>query len=282
MAKVLMFHRVLPQKLITSPNAYSDFGTLISQEYLEQILLWLSENNYKFVNISELENQIDEEKVVALTFDDGYADNFYYAYPLLKKMEATATFFPLVSTSKNKSVLPLDTYYQCVDAMKLTAKERAEYIVGNIKKTFYWKDPERQKEMLHTIFTKIPNKSRVQYMSAKQLIEVSENGFEIGSHGVSHSLLTADYITTEKIFDELLNSKKWLESKINKSVKAYCFPAGCYNLELIKIAKQIGYTSVSLISKKENEEAVLPSYSRFFVKPDRLNELKELLNMEFN
>lgn len=41
MAKVLMLHRVLPEKLITQPNAYTTFGTLISLEYFEDVLLFL-------------------------------------------------------------------------------------------------------------------------------------------------------------------------------------------------------------------------------------------------
>lgn len=280
MAKVLMFHRVLPQSLITSPNAYTEFGTLISQEYLEQILCWLNDNNYKIVNISELCNYVDDKKVIALTFDDGYADNFEFAYPVLKKHKATATFFPLVCTSKNNSVLPLDTYYQCVDSMNLNADERERFIKGSTKNKFYWTEPSKQKEMLISIFNKIPKNSRVQYMSAAQLIELSNNGFEIGSHGVTHSLLTADYMTKEKQLDEMQSSKKWLESILNKKVTAYCFPAGYYSLELQKLAKQVGYTSISLISKKEEASEVLPSYSRIFVKPNSFNKLKMQLDVE--
>ena len=54
MAEVLMFHRVLPEKLITQPNAYTTFGTLISQEYFEMILSLLTDNNFQFVTISEI------------------------------------------------------------------------------------------------------------------------------------------------------------------------------------------------------------------------------------
>ncbi|HLV41498.1 MAG TPA: polysaccharide deacetylase family protein [Brumimicrobium sp.] len=280
MTKVLMFHRVLPQNQITSPNAYTEFGTLISQEYLEQILCWLNENNYKIVNVSKLCNYTEDKKVIALTFDDGYVDNFEFAYPVLKKHKATATFFPLVCTSKNNSVLPLDTYYQCVDSMNLNEDEREKFIKGSIKKEFYWTEPSKQREMLTSIFNEIPKNSRVQYMSASQLIELSNNGFEIGSHGVTHSLLTADYMTKEKQLKEMQSSKKWLESILDKKVTAYCFPAGYYNLELLELAKQVGYTSVSLISKQEKTSEVLTSYSRVFVKPNSFNELKVQLDAE--
>lgn len=279
MAKVLMFHRVLPEKLIRKPNAYTDFGTLISQEYLIEILKWLTHNEYEFIKISELVNYVDNDKLVALTFDDGYVDNFDYAYPVLKKYYATATFFPLVHTSLNNCVLPLDIYYQCVDEQVLGEKERLNYIKGDIKKKFYWLEPEKQINMLNTLFYNLPKNNRVQYMSVEQLVTLSNDNFEIGSHGVSHSLLTADYMTKEKIITEMETSKKRLESILGKAVVAYCFPAGLYNDDLLKLAKEIGYTSGSLISKKDNTKPVLPVYPRIFVKPNSFNELKEQLSV---
>lgn len=272
-----MLHRVLPKKLIGTPNAYSEFGTLISQEYLTDILQWLTDSDYKFTNISNLPNNLDNNKLIALTFDDGYIDNFHYAYPILKRYNATATFFPLAHTALNNCVLPLDTYYQCVDELELDENERKNYIKGDVKKKFYWSDPQKQMDLLHSLFNKVPQKSRVQYMTPEQLVALSNDDFEIGSHGVSHSLLTADYMTKEKIIFEMEASKKWFESILGKKVVAYCFPAGLYNLDLIKIAKKVGYTSISLISKKEKDNAVLPSYSRVFVKPDAFDELKEQL-----
>ncbi len=283
MATVLMFHRVLPEKLIKTPNAYTDFGTLISQEYLSEILQWLTDNKYKFIKISDIINYVNVDKILALTFDDGYADNFHYAYPILKKYNATATFFPLVSNSLENCVLPLDTYYQCVDELDLNENERRNYIKGDIKNKFYWAEPQIQRDMLKTLFNNLPKESRVDYMTVEQLIELSNNNFEIGSHGVSHSLLIADYMTEEKIISEMKNSKKWLESVIKKAVIAYCFPAGLYNYDMIKLAKKIGYKSVCLITKKDNIKPVLPAYTRFFVKPNSLDELKVQLNiLNFN
>ena len=81
MAKVLMFHRVLPEKQIKLPNAYSTFGILISQEYFEKVLSCLIENSFHFVTVSELTKHADSDKIIAITFDDGYSDNFEFALP---------------------------------------------------------------------------------------------------------------------------------------------------------------------------------------------------------
>jgi peptidoglycan/xylan/chitin deacetylase (PgdA/CDA1 family) len=279
MAKVLMFHRVLPEKQITNPNAYSTFGTLISQEYFEIVLSCLTDNGFEFVTVSELTRRSSSKKLVALTFDDGYLDNYESALPSLLKFSATATFFPVVNPCKDDTVLPLDIYYQCIDEIKMSETERTEYITGTIKRNFYWAEPDKQMNMLNSLFKALPHKNRVSYMSAEQLKELSDKGFEIGSHGMTHSLLIADYMNKEKALSELQKSKQWLEAVTGKPVTAYCFPAGRYNAEMIELAKRVGYTSTCLVVRNENETEVLPSYDRFFVKPNSLSELKFALEI---
>jgi len=280
MAKVLMFHRILPEKLISQPNAYSTFGTLISQEYFEKVLTFLTDNNFEFKTISELTNKNNSKKSIALTFDDGYSDNFEFALPLLQKFKATATFFPVVNPCKDNLVLPLDIYYQCIDEMALNETERAEYITGQTKKNFYWAEPDKQMALLKQLFKELPESNRVNYMSTEQLKELAENGFEIGSHGMTHSLMTADYMNDEKALNELKKSKQWLEAVTGKPVTAYCFPAGRYNARMIELTKQVGYTSACLVFRNEEEKEVLPSYDRIFVQPNSLEELKTALGIE--
>ena len=275
-----MFHRVLPEKQITQPNAYSTFGTLISQEYFENVLSFLTDNGFQFVTVSELTERNKTDKLVAITFDDGYSDNFDFALPSLLKFNATSTFFPVVNPCKDNMVLPLDIYYQCVDEMKLSVAERVEFISGTTKRKFYWAEPENQMNMLNSLFKILPQKYRVRYMSAAQLKELSDKGFEIGSHGMTHSLLIADYMNEQKAINELQKSKQWLEAITDKPVTSFCFPAGRYNTRMIELAKQVGYTSTCLVVRNENEVEVLPSYERIFVKPNSLNELKIALRIK--
>ena len=273
-----MFHRILPEKQIASPNAYSIFGTLISQQYFETVLSYLVDNGFQFATVSELSQQSEKDKIVALTFDDGYSDNFEFALPLLKKFKATATFFPVVNPCKDNSVLPLDIYYQCVDEMELTDEERNDFIVGDTKKKFYWSEPKQQKEFLKTNFIKLPAQNRVSYLQPNQIKYLADNNFEIGSHGMTHSLLTADYMNENKIIFELNNSKIWLEQITSKPVTSFCFPAGRYNSKMIELAKRVGYTSTCLVFRDENEKEILTSYDRIFVKPNSLAELQIQLN----
>lgn len=269
-----MLHRILPEKLITKPNAYSTFGTLISQEYFEFFLSCLTDNGFQFVTVSEITQHNDTDKLVALTFDDGYSDNFEFALPSLQKLKATATFFPVVNPCKDNSVLPLDIYYQCVDEMELTEEKRKDFISGDTKKKFYWSEPEQQREFLKTCFQKLPTQNRVSYLRPDLIKYLANNGFEIGSHSVTHSLFTAKYMNESKINFELKQSKIYLEGITGKPVNSFCFPSGYHNSKAIELAKDNGYTSVCLINKNQNEEVqVLPSFERIFVKPNSIEEL---------
>jgi peptidoglycan/xylan/chitin deacetylase (PgdA/CDA1 family) len=274
MAKVLMFHRVLPDKLITHPNAYSTCGTLISQEYFDTVLSCVLDNGYKFVTVSELLQHSNTEKLVALTFDDGYSDNFEFALPSLNKFKVTATFFPVVNPCKNNTVLPLDIYYQCIDETKLSDAERKELIKGDTKRFFYCSEPKQQMSILEKRFEQLPTKNRVSYLKIEHIKFLADNGFEIGSHSVTHSLFTAKYMNESKINFELKQSKIYLEGITGKPVNSFCFPSGYHNSKAIELAKDNGYTSVCLINKNQNEEVqALPSFERIFVKPNSIEEL---------
>lgn len=274
MPKVLMLHRVLPEKQIKQPNAYSSFGTLISQEYFETVLSLLTNNGFKFATVSELTKQADTDKLVALTFDDGYSDNFEFALSSLQKFNATATFFPVVNPCKDNSVLPIDIYYQCVDEADLSDAERNDLIAGDMKRKFYWNETEQQISFLKTKFKKLPTQKRVSYLQQDQIKFLSDNNFEIGSHSMTHSLFTAEYMSESKANFELKESKLFLENITGKSVNSFCFPSGYYTSEAIKLAKTNGYTSVCLIKKnQDNEEQALPLFERIFVKPNSIKEL---------
>ena len=274
MAKVLMFHRILPDKQITLPNAYSSFGTLISQEYFEMVLSQLCGNGFQFVTVSALPYETSTDKLIALTFDDGYSDNFEFALPSLQKFKATATFFPVIQPCKEESVLPLDTYYQCVDEMELTEQERADYITGETKKKFYWSEPAQQELFLKYNFNKLPSQNRVSYLKAEQIKCLADNGFEIGSHSVTHSLFTAEYMNEVKMRFELTQSKNYLEGITGRRVNSFCFPSGYYNRMAVELAQEAGYTSACLIKKNKGEEILsLPYFERIFVKPNSIDEL---------
>ncbi len=77
----------------------------VAPEEFERQLQYIEEN-YKVISLEEAIGylQTDIEKVsgsIVITFDDGYSDNYYNAYPLLKKHNFPATIFLISGLIKN-------------------------------------------------------------------------------------------------------------------------------------------------------------------------------------
>lgn len=95
---VLMYHCVLKDS--NMQNEYT-----VSPNLLENDLKYLKENGYTSVVVEDLINYVFygkklPEKCVMLTFDDGYYNNYYYAYPLLKQYGFKGVLSPIASESE--------------------------------------------------------------------------------------------------------------------------------------------------------------------------------------
>ncbi|WP_200482543.1 MULTISPECIES: polysaccharide deacetylase family protein [unclassified Acinetobacter] len=83
--RIVMLHQVTPRLNASGMN--------MPPEKFEQLLRLLVSKKSRFCFVSELEQYREQSNVVAISFDDGFMDNYIYAYPLLKKYNAKATIY---------------------------------------------------------------------------------------------------------------------------------------------------------------------------------------------
>ena len=95
-----MYHMVSETKPGTKFN-----GLRVSPTMSEKQLKWLKENDWQFVTMKELtDNALSttlRAKTVALTFDDGFEDNYTQAFPLMKKYGAKGTLYLVINRHNN-------------------------------------------------------------------------------------------------------------------------------------------------------------------------------------
>jgi peptidoglycan/xylan/chitin deacetylase (PgdA/CDA1 family) len=94
----MTYHHIAP---LPAGNSRAYF---VSPTIFEQQLAYLKQKNYKTLTAQEFYDQLrtsqnPAQKSVLLTFDDGNADNYTNAYPLLLKYGYVGTFF--IPTSKS-------------------------------------------------------------------------------------------------------------------------------------------------------------------------------------
>ncbi|MCF7801185.1 MAG: polysaccharide deacetylase family protein [Candidatus Marinimicrobia bacterium] len=77
------------------------------------------------------------------------------------------------------------------------------------------------------------------HLSWSEIHELQSAGWEIGSHTVSHRILTN--ISSEEVSRELTRSKDILEQKLGIEIKAICPPFNRFNQTILELAREAGY-----------------------------------------
>lgn len=83
--RVVMLHQVTPHARASGMN--------MPPAKFELLLQYLVSKKAVFCFVSEVDRYQGQKNVFALSFDDGFLDNYQYAYPLLKKYQAKATIY---------------------------------------------------------------------------------------------------------------------------------------------------------------------------------------------
>lgn len=257
----LLYHRVNCLEkdinlLAVSPKNFYD-----QMLYLKQ--------NYKIVKFDEDWSEVEQD-AVCITFDDGYFDNYQYAFPILKKLEIPATIFVATGNLDTKEEywwdelernLLLDNY-QYANTFEL----KDELFSCKWKTDTY----EARKELYDTLhwlmYNKIDIEKRKNWM--KQLREWSKLGeigrsinfsiqlkecdgfpghlITIGAHTINHPSLSS--LSEDEQRFEIVNSKKELERIFNRNITTFSYPFGGvedYDDRTIKICKECRFYKVA-------------------------------------
>lgn len=91
---VLMYHKI--------DNNYMNSKLSVSPESFEKQMKFLRKWNYNIVSLNELVILLSSNdplpcKTIAVTFDDGYKDNYTAAFPVLKKYSLPAAIFVVIN-----------------------------------------------------------------------------------------------------------------------------------------------------------------------------------------
>lgn len=96
---ILMYHSI--------SDANPKNSLLVPIEQFRNEIKWLKDNGYTAMLMEDVINAMNTgvlpEKPIAITFDDGYTDNYTEAFPILKENNMKATFFVITNNTDKGS-----------------------------------------------------------------------------------------------------------------------------------------------------------------------------------
>lgn len=182
-----------------------------------------------------------------ITFDDGYKDNYDFAFPLLKKHDIPAAFFIVTSMPDTKNWLFHDKLRLLIQKGNISEHE-AEEVLRKLNKG---------KQIEEKLIKKVENEWKKfelprLMMNWEEIIEIERSGFTIGSHTHMHKPLL--FLDSDQREDELNASIEVLSNKLIKEITHFAYPNGLYDENCTKILKnsslEFAYTTNQGINKQ--------------------------------
>lgn len=196
---------------------------------------------------------------VALTFDDGYRDNYSAAFQVLQANQVGATFFLVpeyvgsrcipwwdeiayLVRNTNEKQLTLDL----AEPLTLSLGPDREPAILSVLRRYKRVDSKRSEELLDELRQKahcsLPEAGR-RFLSWSEAGEMKKAGMLIGSHTQTHRILAQ--IDPEQQKWELEQSKKVIEAGIGEPISTFAYPVGTkgtFDAMTENLVQQAGYS----------------------------------------
>jgi len=274
-AVILMYHRVVPTSVddarATTWLRYRSLpGIVVSPEMFENQLRFLK-RKYRIVSLEDLARLLaagDDipPKSVVITFDDGWRDNFDYAFPILKKLNVPATIFltaEYIGTEKlfwpEKVIALFDAIAEAkvdypdlsgmslpndvaaiIGRIKQSGGEARDEAVGELIERVKFIDRAARDELIARLEASAGTlpKHRVM-LSWEEVSSMQAEGVSFGSHGLSHEIMTE--IDEDRQREEITRSRSVIEERLGKPCLTLAYPNGNHDDRVRRLAEDAGY-----------------------------------------
>lgn len=237
----------------------------ISAQALARQLDYLT-SHYTVVSLSVLTDLMSNGRelppsLAVVTIDDGYSDAYEIAFPILRRYRVPATIF-LVTGFVDKSCwlwtdklrfAALTTRATKLEAnidgeqLRFTMSGRASRLKAATELNSRLKAiPDELREdaidrVAYSLRVSLPHIPPHEYCSVSwdQAREMDAAGIEIGSHTVTHPILTN--VSGNVLQAELIESKARLEQEMGHATTLFCYPNGDYDAGVRCAVEAAGY-----------------------------------------
>jgi peptidoglycan/xylan/chitin deacetylase (PgdA/CDA1 family) len=205
-------------------------------------------------------------RALAITFDDGYADNYTVAWPILRELGLHATFFvaagfldggrmwndTLAETIRRVDVPSLDLSALDLGRHRLDSLDaRREAFHAILQQIRYLPQQQREDQANAVARVAAVTLPRDQMMTTHQVRSLAAAGMGIGGHTLNHpTLARLDDVEARR---EIAEGRDALEVLTRQAVKLFAYPNGKpgsdYTLAHVKIARELGFMAAFTTSR---------------------------------
>lgn len=259
---ILTFHRIMPrgQEYFIPPMAMdeSTFSKLIERLAMAKRLVSLDEG------VRLLKDGKLQGNKVAISFDDGYLDNYTLGRKIMQRIGAPATFFVPVAPIDRQTPYWWDHLYDVIlrrteDLLTWGLARRFPQTVHRAFETIYAASACSLGERCRVLVQALnalgeterkaflcdfeqefgPCATEGLLMNWDDVQQLQREGFAIGSHSVAHIPLTD--LDKEAARREIVESSELISQRIGKRPTGFCFPRGAYSSEHARMVADAGY-----------------------------------------
>ncbi len=267
---ILIFHRVR--------DAWHDDGMSVSRATFERQVRYLA-RAYDVVSLDEMEQRLRGvrplgRRALAITFDDGFRDNYTRAWPILARHHCPATVFLVVGALDGDAPMWTEQLRGALEATAADALDATWLGLGrlplgseaerrqSLRTLSSWlkQKPDREREpALADICRRLgspaePSAARMDEMLTWEMVaEMRSAGLSIGAHTVSHKILTR--IDPDEAQWEIEESKRRIEKHLGESIRHFAYPNGTrhdWNSAIQALVRQAGFETACTTVKGTN------------------------------
>jgi peptidoglycan/xylan/chitin deacetylase (PgdA/CDA1 family) len=220
---------------------------------------------FSVISIKDLLGWINGDKrlpkyPLLITFDDGYADNYTNAHPILERNGFPTVIFLATGCIGKDTPFFWDLAAYCFAHTKLKKAEfpligeqtwdneiERDRVLEKWNSAIKWL-PYQERELMANRLLEILQVTIPQdafsglYMTWNQVRQLARRGVDMGAHTENHPILTK--ISIERVKNEFASSKKLIMEKTGQSVESFAYPNGLssdFNNEIVDIVREEGF-----------------------------------------
>ncbi|MES2606238.1 MAG: polysaccharide deacetylase family protein, partial [Pseudomonadota bacterium] len=237
----------------------------------EAQLDWIG-RHYEFVSLDDLGQVLEGERkyakpVAAVTFDDGYGDTYYHAFPILKRKGIPLAVFVvtdlvgsttlqihdelhlLLTTALEQWQAPMKEILDLTRGLDMPANVRIQ-LCDQIEEPFRFTRlclellPQAQIDQLidhlrQRVDISANSLHEFHSLSWEMLNHMVKLGATVGSHTRSHTMLVNE--SWDTMLDEIKSSRTELETRLGRKIKHFAYPDGSFNADALNAVAVSGY-----------------------------------------